>query len=159
VKATHKNDTDYLSDGRVLKGVHRIESIRTRYGKRIEISIRTRQCSRMIRLDFNTLTAKMYIVSRNVQTRRKISAMILKLELIAEGMNNLANFYPKQIQVNETTSIKLRIVSPESKKLIESIVKMDTVLGIVGSDKNVDGLAEILDEFFDCFEKLKRFVF
>lgn len=147
---------DYLSDGLVMKGVKRIESIRTRYEERMEVNIQTWQCSRLIRRDFNILTSKMYLSKRHSNVSQKISKYLHRLERIAKDIESLANCHPQQFIATKNASIQLRVISSDAKKLINIIIKVDAALCVIGTHKTMDEMGEISHEFFSCFDKLKR---
>jgi len=139
----------------VIKGVQRIESINTPYEKRVESEFESWQCCRIIRRDFNLLTAKMYMLSRKQQNLHSIKKLlrIISLEALAIKVE-FSNFEAPPVQA---ISVQLRLVSDEAETLLEAFKVVDAALSKAISTREKNAPLNEFKSFFSAYSDLKKF--
>lgn len=121
------NPTLTTEAGLVLKNVGRIEDIDTRMEVRTDANLRSWQCSRILRRDFNLVTAKMYIKCRDKRDRRQVKDLISEFVLRSEFLKAESELCELSYDLQVGT-VPLRIVSPEASLLYKTFMDIDLVI-------------------------------
>lgn len=146
------------ADGLIMKGIDRIEAINTPSEERTQANFRSWQMSRVVRRDFNLLTAKMFVLCLNPSNLQKIRPMLLDVQEEAEALNNMALRYemPKDLPV---TTLPLRIVSDQARRLYEAIAIVDWALAKLLKSEMSEVAVDNCAPFFKAYGRLKNFIF
>lgn len=151
-------DVGALPEGRVMKGVDRIEEITTRYEERVSVPFMTWQCSRLMRRDFNLMTAKMYKISRSPGAMMKVLNKLADIENQARLVNEYAAALKAPVAIIPT-DLPLRLVSPEARSLVNALVVFDLALAKLLGAYGAKEADECSTGFFAAYGRLKHFIF
>lgn len=145
-------------DELIMRGVERIESIRTSYEKRIDAQFKTWQFCREMRRDFNLLSVKMFFACRKPEARRLITAMLIDLAEEVEVLANLGRKYPAPAEVKPVT-LPLRIISDEAETLCNLMLQADHVLCKLQHSEMAEVAEDQTVSVRVKYKKLKKYVF
>lgn len=156
------NPTITTEAGLVLKNVGRIEDIDTRLEVRIDANLRSWQCSRMLRRDFNLVTAKMYIKCRNKNDKRQVKSLIEEFVLQSEFLKAESELFELSYDL-QVGSVPLRIVSPEASLLYKTFMEIDLVIAKLTCAEldlrlSHEKLQEMPQDVFCAYSDLKTYV-
>lgn len=149
-------------DGLVIKNTARIERIESRMEKRLTVQVFSWQISRVIRRDFNLLSAKMYMRGQDKKQKAQISELLLELSLQSASLKaESTNFSDDP---NPTIrELPIRIVSPESAMLYQALKEADKVyarLGFAYREHQITerSFNERCHSFESAYSDLKRYI-
>jgi hypothetical protein len=151
-------NTMLLSDGRVMKGNAKIESIVTRYEERVTFSPYSLQCNRMLRRDFNPITAKMYMLHNRRNKREKIGQLIMELTHEANHLEQSTSKYPAP-SVSTILPLPLRLISSVSRQLLEAMMTFDKAFAKVADAEGDEAAKQYCSDFFLYYGRLKHCLF
>lgn len=144
-------------NGLVVKGVSMIEAITTDYDLRVRHEFRSKRCSRLVRRDFNMVSAKILKFGRSTAELETIERKLLDINIEADAIHKMAQMYHLPLST-PSTSIDLRIVSRQSNKLYRAVVLVDESLARFSNSEMKSVAVEICKPFFRSFSELKFFV-
>ncbi len=145
------------ADGKVLKGVDLVEAIYTKYEERTKASCLYWQNARILRRDFNLLTAKMFFKTRNPKLRGKIWEMIRSMQDEAERLTDMARKYEMPTGI-VAAPVPVRLISREAKAILEAIATADRAWVKMNRGGMGDEASDCLGPFLSSFGKIKRYV-
>lgn len=122
--ASELNPTTTTDDGLVLKNTARIEDIASRIDVRVDARLTSWKCNRIIRRDFNLVSAKLYIRCRDKGSRHQVLGLLEEMVLQSEFLKGESSQYAISIVITPTI-VPLRIVSPEASMLYKTLIAID----------------------------------
>lgn len=156
LSSTHGNGQG--TDELVMRGVVRIEAIRSQFEKRVDIQFKTWQFCRDMRRDFNLLAAKMFFKCKKDNQRRIIRAMLADLAEEVEVLVNLGRKYESPANVTGTT-LSLRIISEEAETLADLMQQADHVLCKLMHSEMAEVAEDQCTSVGVKYKKLKKYAF
>lgn len=152
------NDHELLPDGRVMKGNARIEAVNTKYERRMTLSFQTYQCNRLVRRDFNMMSVKLVMLSRNPTTRLHITELLADIAVEAGKLSlRTADVICDEVKV--TAPLSIRIVSPEAHQLFDALVTYDLARAKLFIKEVGDAGDRQCTKFLVYYGRLKSLIF
>ena len=161
------NPTLLTPSGLVIKNVARAEGIDTQRELRIEASLYSWECSRILRRDFPLLTTKMFkaLASRTDWRKDQIRSMLTDVSLASETFVAECRPYKATHEFDTETMhhVPLRIISPEAFELYRSFMAVDEGMmrlacAVVDGKMNRDRRRDIFQSFEGRYLDLKKLV-
>lgn len=121
---SHNPMESTTESGLVVKNTDRLENIKTRMESRVEVTLSSWQICRIMRRDFQIMSAKMYKTCCNKDDRLKMRDLLLELMLQAEEMRSLLEEF-EEADDAEPTIMSVRIVSHETAMLFQALKQAD----------------------------------
>jgi len=111
-----------------MRGADRIESLPTRFEKRVEVKFHTWQYCRDMRRDFNLLSEILHRKWRHPEHRPAIATLLKDLEDEVDALTNSARKYPLPPDTGKEVVLALRLISPQAESLCEMLAGADRAL-------------------------------
>lgn len=154
--ATTNPDKVLTDDGLTLKGVKRIERINCD-AKFKDVSLRSWQCSRLLRRDFYLVTYKMFFVLRTRFDRARVRDLLADIQEEANALEHVTRRYELPA-LDGATVLKLRLVNDEAQTLLDTILTADKAISKMKDGPLNEVMAENIAPYFAAFNRLKSFV-
>jgi hypothetical protein len=141
-------------NGLIIKGHAKIEAIITEGDQRVVTAIRTWHCSRLLRRDFNFLTANMYWACRDHSKRRQIRDRMF--DIVDEAYAIGRGFIDGDRSDDIHSTLTIRVVSAEAMELYESIMLVDRSLSRMVKIESPEVATKECAEYFSKIKRLKH---
>lgn len=144
----------------VVKGVDAIEAIQN--GKEyLTKSGNMYSCEfcRLMRRDYNKLSAKMYRLSLNSQRKLRIQFLLDELEGETAALEDMARKFEFPVTTGLLAVVAMRIVCDRSEKLFDILIRADRAYTKLLESPMQEVAPDNLVPFYRAYGALKRFVF
>ena len=154
--------TMLTESGHVVKNAERLNQIRVEKEIRQQWTIKTWQISRWIRRDFNWTSTYLYFKLNDKGMLDDIMALFDEIEIQGKSLAAAADHHELNFDL-EHSKLELRIINPESMKLIKMLLDADASIARLNcahtlNQVDVEDLGRLIEPFFRALSDLKVYV-